>query len=552
MSRSLFRWFAIALALSLLATACGGESDDEGGGDTDAGESDDGTDGEDTSDGDSDDGDDTDDDEGDATDDEGDGTDDEGGDGNSEAVIYDDPRDGIFDEFQATYDRAGDPFAQVDAICLPHDAAEDRVDTDPGITADEVRVGHIRSRLEDAVEIGFGIPVGDPKEMFEVIIDYINTECGGIRGRQINLGYVEADLLGAEIEASRNRACLEMTEDFNSVIVMNSTGFQGSANLCIVEEQQTAFISTQGQPEEFMERGEDRLISLSPTLEESLEFLVADLLESGALEGRSVGTAAPNTPGQYEAVEAGLVQPLRDAGIDVVFDEIDCGGSTVCSGGVPESVQNMLDAEVDVFVNVLNVVSAPGYVNEMVSRGYQPGDVQFYATDFNSQAGELVSGQIANDPASGDLYNGAIIVDFRDTGQERRPGYEPNPFLDECNRVYSENSPSGASHAWDDEGDSAHNMVGSVCAITRIMARAIYHAGDNPTVADIQESLANLGPIDSAALTPASLTPGKTSSSDSIQTLDFVFPCDQPFAFTRSSGDPVCITGRGDWRPAPR
>ncbi|MEQ8839379.1 MAG: ABC transporter substrate-binding protein [Acidimicrobiales bacterium] len=536
MSRLLFRWFAIALSLSLLATACGGESDAEDGADpeTETTEPDDTTD--------------PDPEPEDTTNPEPEPDEDPAG----EPVIYDDPRGGIFAEFQESYDRAGDPFAPYDALCLPHDAAEDRVDTDPGITADEIRVGHIRSRLEDAVDIGFGVPVGDPKEMFEVFVDYINTECGGIRGRQINLGYAEADLLGDAVEASRNQACLAMTEDFNATIIMNSTGFQGSANLCIVEEQQTAFISTQGQTEEFMARGEDRLISLSPTLEESLRFLVADLVDSGVLEGHSLGVAAPNTPGQYEAVEQGLVQPLLDAGFEIVIDELDCAGGTVCSGGVPESVQNMVDADVDVFFNVMNILTAPGYLNEMVSRGFQPGDVQFYASDFNSQAAELVSGQIANNPEAGNLYNGAIVVDFRDTGVERTPDYEPNPFAAECNRVYSENSPSGASHAWDDPGDSAFGMVGSVCGIVRIMARAIYAAGDNPTIADIQASIASLGPIDNNAMNPASIVPGKTQSSDVIQTLDWVFPCDLTFPFTRSSGDPICLTGRGDWRPSPR
>ena len=538
MSRFLVRWFAIALTLSVIATACGGESDTDDTADPDT-VTDTDTDA---------------DPEPDQAPDPDEPTDSEPEPDQTPAdeVIYDDPRDGIFDEFQATYNRADDPFAQYDAVCLPHDAAADRVDTDPGITADEVRIGHARSRLEDAVDIGFGIPVGDPKEMFEVFVDYINTECGGIRGRQINLGYAEADLLGAEVEASRNRACLELTEDFNATIIMNSSGFQGSANLCIVEEQQTAFISTQGQTEEFMNRGEDRLISLSLTLEESLEFLVEDLLASGALDGHSIGTAAPNTPGQAEAVETGLVQPLRDAGFDVVFDELDCAGSTICSGGVPESVQNMIDADVDVFINVMNILTAPGYLNEMVSRGFEPGDVQFYATDFNSQSSELVSGQIANNPPAGDLYNGAIIVDFRDTGAVRTPGYEPNPFSEECNRVYAENSPTGQSHAYDDPGDSAYGMVGSVCGIVRIAVRAIYAAGDNPTIADIQEALANLGPIDNNAMAPASLRPGKTQSADVIQALDWEFPCDQPLPFTRSSGDPICITGRDDWRPAPR
>ena len=39
--------------------------------------------------------------------------------------------------------------------------------------------------LEDAINIGFGIPVGDVNEMFRAYVEYINEECGGIRGRQV-------------------------------------------------------------------------------------------------------------------------------------------------------------------------------------------------------------------------------------------------------------------------------------------------------------------------------------------------------------------------------
>ena len=36
------------------------------------------------------------------------------------------------------------------------------------------------------------------------------------------------------------------------MIIVNSSGFQGSATLCIVEENETAFITVQPQAEEFM------------------------------------------------------------------------------------------------------------------------------------------------------------------------------------------------------------------------------------------------------------------------------------------------------------
>lgn len=468
--------------------------------------------------------------------------------------IYDDPRGGVFDEFQSTFDRGDHPFTQLESFCRSHPAAENRVATDPGIEADSITLVHLRSRLEDLIDFGFAVPVGDPAEMFETFAAVVNEQCGGIRGRMIDMRTIEYTSLGATVEADRNAACIQATEDYNGVILLNSSGLQGSANLCIVEDHQTAFISTQGQSEEFMARGQDLLVSLSPTLEESLRFLARDLIAQGALEGRTIGVAAPDTPGQSEAVRTGLVEELAAAGIEVaVFDVLGCGGTISCTEGLTESVQRLRDEGVDVFINVLNILSAPAYIAEMVAQGFEPGDVQFYSSDFNSQAGELVSSKIVafGGQAAGDLYNGAIIIDDANTGAYRLEGYEPLVYNEMCNDVYGANSPSGANHESEDRstGSSAYGMVATVCDIVRIAARAIYDAGDNPTRQDIYEAMANLGPIDSNEMLPFSIRPGKTQAPDAIHTLVFESPCtkDAPFG-----EEQICVYPTDDYRPAPR
>ncbi len=65
--------------------------------------------------------------------------------------IYEDPRGGIFLEFQQGFDRGDHPFMQVDSFCLPHDTVANRVDTDDGITADSIKVGHLAG-------LGFAAP----------------------------------------------------------------------------------------------------------------------------------------------------------------------------------------------------------------------------------------------------------------------------------------------------------------------------------------------------------------------------------------------------------
>ena len=471
--------------------------------------------------------------------------------------IFDDPRDGIFDEFQATMDRGDHPFMQIDQFCVRHAPAPDRVATDKGIEADSISIVHLRTRLEDLVGIGFGTDVGDPAEMFETYVAVVNEQCGGVRGRMIELHTIEMPVFGDTVDEERNAACIQAIEDLDGVVLINSSGFGGSATLCIVEENETAFITSFSPPDEFMRRSEDRLITVTHTAEESLSWLALDLMARGDLDGKTVGVVAPDTPGEVEAVQAGLVDVLRDNGVEVaVFSVIGCQGGTVCAEGNVDSAQQMRAAGVDVFFNTLNVISAPLYITEMLAQGYEPGDVQFYASDFNSQAAEIVASKIVQfgGEAAGALYNGAFILDSRDTGAYRLEGYEPRAFNEMCNDTYGANSPSGANHEIEDsyDGNSRYGMTASVCVMMRILLRGLYDAGDNPTRADIYAALANLGPVDSNEMYPASIRPGKTRTPDVIHNLVFEYPCTQPHPFpVPDLDDGICLYPVNEYRPAP-
>ena len=210
----------------------------------------------------------------------------------------------------------------------------------------------------------------------------------------------------------------------------------------------------------------------------------------------------------------------------------------------------------DVFFNLLNAISAPLYITEMVNQGFEPGDVQFYASDFGAQSTEIVASKIVQfgGESAGDLYNGAVIIDFRDTGSYRLEGYDPPAFAEMCNDTYGANSPSGANHEWADRDDpnERYGMTATVCEVMRIALRAIYDAGDNPTRADVYASLASLGPIDSNGMYPASLRPGKTRAPDVIHNLVFEFPCTKPYPFPVPGLDEgICLYPIDEYRPAP-
>ncbi len=469
--------------------------------------------------------------------------------------IFDDPRDGLFDEFQATMDRGDHPFMQVDEFCTAHDPAPERVSTDRGIEADSISVVHIRQTLENLVQIGFASDVGDPREMGETFVAYVNEQCGGVRGRKIDLHTIEVDVLGDQVQELQIAACIEATEDRKAVIVLNTTGILEAAALCIVDQQQTALILNTSMPDLLMERGEGRLISSTNSAEQALRTLALDLIESGELEGKTVGVAASDAPGRYEAVETGLVDVLRANGVNVaVFDKLGCTG-VPCMVGSVETVGRMLSAGVDVFFNVLNILTAPPFLNEMANQGFKPGDVQFYATTFNNQANELVSSKIVQfgGASVGELYNGAVVLDSRDIGGYRLEDYEPKAFNEMCAETYANYSPSRTRHSIESapgEASVPYGMVTNMCSFMRMALRAIYDAGDNPTVDDVQSALLNLGAVDSNEMLPTSIRPDKTTTPDVIRTFQWEFPCTRDYEFAvPGSPDGICIYPTSEFRP---
>ena len=532
------RFLFAMLVVVMLAAACSGESDDnaddggsdlgtsETGSDTDTGGTDTGT------------------------PDTGADTADTGADGTDPSeesfdfTVADDPRGEPFTSFQADFAR-DDPFSSLDEFCVPHAPAADPQATDPGITEETIEIHHIRQQLENLTEIGFGVDVGDTKLMFEVFVDVINTQCGGIRGRVLDLGFSEYDPLNPDIEQARIATCIEATEDRDSVVVLNSSGFQGAALLCIAEEHDTAIITTQGLPLDFYERGAARLFSVQEGLEEAMVIVAQTAIDNGSLDGATVAVIGADTPGQPEAV-ADLVGTLTDGGVDVAVDQtLGCGGQTTCAEGLQAAVSSMAEAGVDAVFAPLNILSLPGLISEMSAQGFQPGDVTFFNGNANSQDGDLVSSKVAafGGEAAAALYDGANIISASGTGAFNFDEVEPQ-FNAMCGQTYAENG--GVPYDYFDlDENTPGGMVASVCAQVRATARALWRAGENPSRADVYDALAGLGPIDINQGRPGSFTPGDQTAPDVAQTMTWTSPCQIPDgAFDEND---TCIVSNLDW-----
>ena len=474
---------------------------------------------------------------------------------------YQDPRGGIFQEHQDKMDRCH-PFQSLDEFCLAQDPPDVPLEaTDRGITEDSISFVHLRTTLEDLESLGFATDVGDPTKMFETFVWYVNNVCGGVHGRQIDLSLIEVPPTGSDVDALRNAACIEATEDRDAVIVLNSTGFSGTANLCFAEQDpKVAFVSSQNMPLEYLERGEGRLIALALALEESLQFLAQAVIAEGLLEGKTVGVLGTDSPGEGGEAVDNFVSLLRDAGVNVaVYDTIGCAGGLMCNNGTIESVSNLIEQNVDVLFPTLNTLSLPNYIGEMVRQGFEPGDITFYNSNAASQARDIVASKIVQfgGEDAGRLYDGTVIIDEADTGARLEDDYAPIKFNQMCYDTYfehHENVPGDEDlndpphDAYDPDGNTPFGMVAQVCAFMRVALRAVYDAGPNPTREEIYAVLANMGPIDSNGMFPHTIRPGKTQSADVIHKMIFSYPCAAGEEFATDQGTCIMNAPDDEWR----
>lgn len=475
------------------------------------------------------------------------------------AEIFNDPRGGVFADFQKTYDRSLDPFSSVTEYCKKHDAPKDALrQTEAGITNNKIVVAHIRTKLEELASIGFDVFVGNTGDMFSTFAKVINEQCGGINGRQVDLQLIEVTALGGggvDIDAARNAACVQATEDKKAPIIVNSSGFQGTGILCIVEDHKAIYLSTTNGSADFYKRSGGRMFGTAMLLDDYNLLLANEIVRTGIAKGKTVGVVVSDTPGQPEATKTAFNDTLEKAGIKIAsYQQILCEGKTACTGGLKEAVQKLIAAKVDFVYPNLNVVSLPQFVKEMAAQGARPGSIQFVNSNFNSQAGDLVSSKVPEfgGPESGALYNGAIMFDPAPTGNYRVSD-DPGPYNKMCNETYQKASTlaekgeysyakAGKTFKFKDDIEvSPFGMVTSVCTIMRITARAIYRAGANPTRDDIAKSLANLGPVDLNYMEPGSFKPGKSGAADTVYQLKFNYPC--PSTTTLKGGS--CITQAG-------
>ena len=193
-------------------------------------------------------------------------------------------------------------------------------------------------------------------------------------------------------------------------------------------------------------------------------------------------------------VERALVAPLKKAGVNVVVNDVlPCQGNLICTQPIPQSAMKVAAAKPDVVIPVLTATTLPGYVNELQRSGVK---AKIYESSYNALGTDLVQSKVlqvgGKDVAS--YYRGATVVSSTVAGDWRLPGFGPPPIGVMCNDTYAENTKTGDSFQPDTENYSKWGMVGLSCTNMRMVARALYDAGDKLTTKSFVAALRKLPP----------------------------------------------------------
>jgi ABC-type branched-subunit amino acid transport system substrate-binding protein len=376
---------------------------------------------------------------------------------------------------------SANPFAPTDSFCTK---------AGPAPTKGTVKVVQIRSQLEKYAPLGFSLPVGNVNDMFQVFTDQINA-CGGIRGRKVVLQNEEYDPTNP---ASRDAACIAATEDDKAFVVVNANTLTGTGPICVAGDHKTPLVYVGGAPDSEYASTDGRLASYGPSADGQLRLLAADLVATGALKGKKVGIVATDLPDQADVIARALVNPLKKKGVNVaVYDVMPCQGNIICTQPIPQSVMKLNNAKPDVVIPVLTATSLPAYVNEMKRAGMK---AKLYESSYNALGTDLVQSKVlqvgGKDVA--EYYKGAVLVSSTVTGDWRLPGFGPPPIGVMCNDTYAKSTTTGDAFAPDAEGYTKWGMVGLSCTNMRMVARAMYDAGDNLTQQTFVDALRKLPP----------------------------------------------------------
>lgn len=387
-----------------------------------------------------------------------------------------------------------------------------------GVSDDSITVAYLQPDLEAIAEAGFAEEIDDPELAIEALVSDVN-ERGGIGGRTLEVNTYIFD--ATQIPDSLIGACTQASQDDPNFVAF-SFAFFGDGLACLAGDEGMPVLTASSLAGTVFDQAEGNAFLFNNTFEEHQRALVAGLDDSGALDGLRLGAVNRDEPGAPEAMDAGLVPALEDAGLGLSESAVITGGAMGDSASISAAVQQFKEAGVDGVFLLANVFVSGNFMAEADRQGYSP-------TYFASDQSEVTSSLILNFAPESQLA-AARGVSWKRQG-ETVTGEAPSESDARCREIRDRQSPPLAA-----PGSTSYDSYMQICTMFTVMVQALEDAGDDPTRAGFAAAMEAIGEFDLGTGGTGSFGPDDRTAPTGVRPVEFQPGCG-------------CWVPTGDWVP---
>ena len=387
--------------------------------------------------------------------------------------------------------------------------AEDGGDV-TGVTDDTITIGAVINDNAELADIGFAVEIGDTEEQVRTFFEGME-----VAGRTVE---VETAPFSSITIDTQREACLQLTQDTESFLVVGLGGFRPENILCITEENETPYFASNAADQEIFDRSGNRLFSTTLEFRENQRQAVRVFDDRGLLEDATIGVFVTDETEESQLVyEEGLKPALEDAGYEVAAEVV-----LPCPPGSCEQtesgVQQMIDAGVDTVFTTINLVSYASVVSAGNEADFKP---QYLMTSVGNAEADILAQRMEG---AGDAFDGALIVTTAPRDWTVSDPQEPE-FGAECNDRYVEEN-GGDRAEWGVLEDSTWGAITVICSIANVVEQALEATGEDLTEERFIEAMEGLSdlPLNNVG-NVGSFGPDKHYAGDAVNVLTYDLDC---------------------------
>ena len=362
-----------------------------------------------------------------------------------------------------------------------------------GVTETEIRIGMTSLDAEM-----FGFDQGDLASKWQVAVDAVNAK-GGINGRML-VPYIDVLNVIGTVEA--DATCVKFVED---KMVFAFVGWLREDNeLCYTERNNTIAVNGNDVTPEAISRSNGLLFATEATKLGIQRNLIAAAAADGLIDGKRVHFS-------ILASEDSLTDPL--------LETLEAHGATITSVSRVTSVDDVQAAEAQHDVIVQRIADEDPDLVYSLEPALMSGAMIRAGIDIpqiTSESSEDLYLNLGVDPTAIQLhvYAPEQIKTYWDRGDD--------PLLNECVDNYNnaqitdEDGNVEQVNVTEDPSQPINmDLVVRACQTVWLFAAIATAAGPNLTNETFLEAAANLGPIDLPGMSAASMSEGKIGADDS-------------------------------------